>query len=222
MEEEKLPREAFAAEGYHVVAHTQKAWNGVAILSRHPLQARQNGLPGAGKSGARLIEAAVGKLVFVTVYCPNGKSLGHPDFEAKLLWFDRLLEYLQQAHRPDQSLILGGDLNICHQGLDSWNEEGLAGKIFHTTAERIRLGRLLQWGLKDLYREKHPKGADFSWWDYRAGAFHRNWGLRIDYLLATSALLERVGRVEIDRDYRKKKEGMTASDHAPVMAVLDL
>lgn len=222
MEEERLPREAFAAEGYHLVAHSQKAWNGVAILSRKPLETRQSGLPGAGSSGARLIEAAIGKLVFVTVYCPNGKSLGHPDFGAKLLWFDRLLEYLREAHCPDQWLILGGDFNICHQGLDSWNEQGLAGKIFHTDEERIRLGRLLQWGLKDLYRERHPQGTDFSWWDYRAGAFHRNWGLRIDYLLATPTLLERVTQVAIDRDYRKKKEGMTASDHAPVMAVLDL
>jgi exodeoxyribonuclease-3 len=115
---------------------------------------------------------------------------------------------------------LGGDFNICPAALDSWDEERLAGDIFHTDEERSRFRRLLDWGLRDLYREKHPDGRDFSWWDYRGGAFHRGHGLRIDFLLGTEPVAARLASIEIDREWRKKQDGLTASDHAPVMAEL--
>ncbi len=117
--------------------------------------------------------------------------------------------------------MLCGDFNVCPAPLDSWNEEALAGRIFHTEEERSRMGRLAAWGLVDLFRELHPDVRAFSWWDYRGGAFHRGQGLRIDFLLATRAVADRVREVSIDRDYRKKKDGLTASDHAPVFADLD-
>ena len=97
----------------------------------------------------------------------------------------------------------------------------MRGQIFHTDEERARFRALLDWGLIDLYRHLNPEGREFSWWDYRGGAFHKKQGLRIDFLLATQPLLVRVRRVEIDREYRKKKDGLTASDHAPVIADLD-
>ena len=95
------------------------------------------------------------------------------------------------------------------------------GSIFHTPEERSRFGALVDLGLRDLFREKHGDRKAFSWWDYRAGAFPRGHGLRIDFLLGTNAVVDRVTNVEIDRDFRKKKEGLTASDHAPVFADLD-
>ena len=117
--------------------------------------------------------------------------------------------------------MLCGDFNICPAAIDSWNEERSRGQIFHTAEERERFQRLLDQGFDDVFRAWHPDAREFSWWDYRGGAFHRGWGLRIDFLLATRSAMERVRAVEIDRDYRKKKDGLTASDHAPVIADLD-
>jgi exodeoxyribonuclease-3 len=117
--------------------------------------------------------------------------------------------------------VVCGDLNLCPTALDSWDEHRLAGSIFHTDHERERFRRLLDWGLADVFREQHPRTQAFSWWDYRGGAFHRKQGLRIDFLLATASVTARVRSAEIDRDYRKKRDARTPSDHAPVVADLD-
>lgn len=167
--------------------------------------------------GARLICADVADTAFCTIYCPNGKTVGHEDFGRKLRWLDDLASHLERDHDPRRPFVLCGDLNICPGPLDSWNAQLFEGTIFHTDDERSRFRRLVDWGLRDLYRERHPETRGFSWWDYRGGAFHRGQGLRIDFLLGTDPVAERVDRVEIDREYRKKKGGMTASDHAPVI-----
>jgi len=215
-----FPHAELRAAGYHAVAHAQKAWNGVAILSREPATVLQNGLPGEEELGARLIAATVGELTFTTLYCPNGKDVGHPDFPRKLRWLDSLASYFAERQSPSESLVVCGDLNLCPTSLDTWNETLLCGQIFHTDEERGRFQRLLDWGFTDLYRQLFPQGRAFSWWDYRAGAFHRNQGLRIDFLLATQPIASRVRHVEIDREYRKKQNDLTASDHAPVIADL--
>jgi exodeoxyribonuclease-3 len=217
----QFPHELFAAAGYQALVHGQKSWNGVAVLARKPLTPVQVGLPGQAESGARLLVAEVEGLAFASLYCPNGKHTGHDDFPRKLVWYDALAEHLAAAHRPDVPLVLGGDFNVCPSALDSWDEAALAGQIFHTDAERARFRRLLDWGLRDLFREKNPELRAFSWWDYRDGAFHRGHGLRIDFLLGTAPVLARVRSVTIDREWRKKQEGLTASDHAPVVAELD-
>jgi exodeoxyribonuclease III len=220
-DDDKFPYDVFAADGYGAVVHGQKAWNGVAVLSREPAEVLQKGLPGQQDLGARLITAKIGELSFTTVYCPNGKHAGHPDFALKLAWYDALAEHLAQLHDASAPAVVCGDFNVCPGALDSWNEDQLGGGVFHTEAERDRFQKLLDSGLVDVYRHAFPDRQAFSWWDYRAGAFHRNLGLRIDFLLATPAVVERVRHVEIDRDYRKKKDGLTASDHAPVFADLE-
>lgn len=219
--DERFPHDVFAAEGYQALVHGQKAWNGVAVLSRQPAVAAHTGLPGGEGFGARLLTARIGELSFTTLYCPNGKTVDHADFPRKLEWFDALKEHLAAQHDPAAPAVLAGDFNICPAPIDSWNEEGLAGHIFHTAEERARFAALLDWGLVDVFRRLHPDVQAFSWWDYRGGAFHRKRGLRIDFLLATRSVAERVRAVEIDRDYRKKKDGLTPSDHAPVIADLD-
>ncbi len=221
VDEDRFPYSVFEKEGYTAVVQAQKAWNGVAILSREVPRLQQKGLPGQEEAGARLVEARVGELTFITVYCPNGKYVGHNDFPLKLSWFETLLRYLDSRHAPGEPLVLCGDFNLCPAPIDSWNETGLEGQIFHTEEERARFRSLIGWGLADLFRETYPAEQKFSWWDYRAGAFHRNHGLRIDFLLGTSAVATRVEQVTIDRDYRKKKEGLTPSDHAPVYADLN-
>ncbi len=221
LSDEQFPHDAIEAAGYQAAVHGQKSWNGVAILSRKPLESTQKGLPGQEELGARLITAQLDGLAFASVYVPNGKSLEHEDYGRKLAWLDALAAHFEASYRPEDAVLLGGDFNVCPGPLDSWDEQALHGSIFHTDEERARLQRLLDWGFVDVFRARHPDTQAFSWWDYRGGAFHRRQGLRIDLLLATRSALKRVRSVEIDRDYRKKKEGLTPSDHAPVIADLD-
>jgi exodeoxyribonuclease-3 len=221
MTDDLFPHDVFADEGYRALTHGQKSWNGVAVLSREPAELRCAGLPGEEAFGARLLTADVGGLSFTTVYVPNGKSVGHDDYPRKLAWLARLAEHLDERHRTDEPTVLCGDFNVVPTPLDSWNEAALKGSIFHTDDERDRIRAFVEWGLADLYRERHPETREFSWWDYRGGAFHRGQGLRIDFLLGTRPVVERLRSVEIDREYRKKQEGMTASDHAPVIADLE-
>ena len=220
MEDEHFPHDEFRAAGYHAVTHGQKSWNGVAILSRHPVEVTQTGLPGQEESGARLITAAAGDLSFTTVYCPNGKHVEHDDFRRKLEWFDALREHFEERHEAGRPTVLCGDFNICPAPIDSWNDDGSATSIFHTPEERQRFRSLLDWGFHDVFRERYPEQATYSWWDYRGGAFHRGMGLRIDFILATESLMSQVVEIEVDREYRKKKDGITASDHAPVILEL--
>jgi len=216
--DEKFPHEALEAQGYHAAVHGQKAWNGVAVLSRKPIEVLQQGLPGQEDFGARLVTARVEGVAVTSVYCPNGKTLEHDDYARKLAWYDALIAHWKTSSDPAEPAALCGDFNICPAPLDSWNEERFAGEIFHTDAERERFRVLLATGLVDVFRVRHPELQAFSWWDYRGGAFHKKQGLRIDFVLATAPLAERLRSVEIDRDYRKKQDGLTPSDHAPVIA----
>lgn len=218
--DDQFPHEVFEAEGYRAACHGQKSWNGVAILARETPRVTARGLPGQEDLGARLLAAEVGGLSFTTVYVPNGKHVGHEDFPRKLAWLDALIEHVSGSASAQAPRVLCGDFNLCPGAIDSWDEAGLAGRIFHTEEERSRFARLLAAGFVDVFREQHPDTQAFSWWDYRGGAFHRKQGLRIDLLLASPEASARVKSAEIDRDYRKKKEGLTASDHAPVIADL--
>ena len=220
MRDEQFRPSDFEALGYHALVHGQKSWNGVAILSRKPAVLKQVGLPGQEGFGARLLTAEVGGLSFTTVYVPNGKNLEHADFERKLAWLDALAGHFREHHDPTAQTVLCGDFNVVPAAIDSWNEDALGGTIFHTEPERQRFAYFAQWGMSDLYRHLHPEERMFSWWDYRALSFPRNRGLRIDFLLGTAPVAERLESAWIDREYRKKKDGLTASDHAPVIADL--
>ncbi len=219
--DEQFPHDVFEERGYRAITHGQKAWNGVAVLHRSDAEAVQVGLPGQEEFGSRLLTVRTEGMLFTSVYCPNGKDLDHDDYPRKLAWFDDLAAHVGPSLADDAAWVIGGDYNICPTGLDSWNEEKLAGRIFHTDAERARMQQLYDLGLRDLFRHLHPESREFSWWDYRGGAFHRKQGLRIDFLLGSAAATGRVRSVEIDRDFRKKKSELKPSDHAPVYADLD-
>ncbi len=216
MTDDKFPRGQLEELGYHATTFGQKSWNGVAVLSREPVEALQRGLPGQEEQGARLLSVKTPELTFITVYCPNGKSIEHPDYQAKLAWFDALRAYLEEHHDPSEPLVLTGDFNIVPAPIDSWNEAKLSGHIFHTEAERARLDALMAWGLSDAWRTHRPEDPGHSWWDYRAGAFHKRQGLRIDLVLITAPLAARIAGADLSRDWRKKIDGLTPSDHAPV------
>lgn len=216
--DDDFPHEELAELGYKVLNHGQKGWNGVAIVSREDADLTTAGLPGRDDDGARLLRARVGGIDFTTVYCPNGKTLEHADFPMKLDWFGSLREFMDGGVGADS--VLCGDFNIVPEPGDCWRGEAADGTIFCTEEERSRYGALLELGFTDLYRHLHPDSQAFSWWDYRGGAFHRGMGLRIDMLLGGANVAGRVTHVEIDREYRKKKDGHIASDHAPVFADL--
>ena len=218
--DDEFPHDRFRALGYHAAVHGEKGWNGVAVLARTPPAAETRGLPGREDDGARLLQVRVAGLRFATVYCPNGKTLDHPDYRRKLAWFDALRDYLAGVG-GDLPFVIGGDFNVVPAAIDCWRGDAADGSIFCTREERDRYRALLDLGLADLFRRRHPEERKFSWWDYRGGAFHRGHGLRIDLLLGAPDVASRVRRVEMDREYRKKKDGNIASDHAPVFADLD-
>ena len=226
---DRFPHAEVGELGYRAVVHGQKSWNGVAILTRAErvgeARAVTRDLPGLEQHGARLVGAEVqvagiGLLSCTSVYVPNGRTVTHPEFTHKLAFLDGLVRYARAAQAGEGAVLIGGDFNLCPGALDTWHEDAVQGAIFHTAAERERFGALRELGLVDLFRHCNPGTRQYSWWDYRAGSFHKNHGLRIDFLLAGAALAERTAAVRIDRDYRKKQDGMIASDHAPVVAEL--
>lgn len=219
--EDRFPFEELRALGYHALIHGQKSWNGVAILSREPAELLARGLPGQEEMGSRLISAKVSGMTFTTIYVPNGKTLEHDDFQRKLGWLDALAKHFEDHHRPTEPHVLCGDFNVVPTALDSWDEEFFKGSIFHTERERSRIARLLDWGFVDAYRTRHPSEQAFTWWDYRGGALHKKQGLRIDFVLTTEGLAGGIHEASASRDWRKKLEGMTPSDHAPVWVDLD-
>ncbi len=219
--EENFPAEAFEELGYQVHVHGQKSWNGVAFASKADVEVTQLGLPGREDNGARLIAGDFGDLSYATVYCPNGKNIDHADFQMKLEWFGALRDFCETQIESGKDFLIGGDYNICATAADSHHGADGDGEIFHTVEERDVLSKLFDLGLTDLFRNKYPDSDAFSWWDYRAGGFQRNLGLRIDLLLGTQGIVSRTSEVVIDRDFRKKQEGLTASDHAPVYVDLE-
>jgi exodeoxyribonuclease-3 len=221
MTDDHFPHEAFAELGYQAAVYGQKSWNGVAILAREMPEVTQRGLPGQEEMGSRLLTADVAGISFTTVYVPNGKNVEHEDYARKLAWLDSLAAHFAARPDPAAPAVLCGDFNVCPTALDSWNGERFEGSIFHTAAERERIQAVQATGFEDVWRELHPETQEFSWWDYRGGAFHRKQGLRIDLLFATPVIRQRAQGAEIDREWRKKQDGMTASDHAPVWIDLE-
>lgn len=220
--EEEFPYDELRALGYEAVTACQPGWNGVAILAKTKPELIASELPGAEREGARFIAAKVGDFEITSVYVPNGKTVLHEDFPAKLAWLDRLAEHLEARPTTSAPLLVAGDINVCSTDLDSFGGEKFRGTIFHTDKERERVARIRAAGLSDLFRDRYPDDPGFSFWDYRAGAFHKKLGMRIDLLLASPAIAQRVSEVVVDREFRKKSKvsGAVPSDHAPVYARL--
>jgi exodeoxyribonuclease III len=213
--DEKAPLMAFRMAGYELTHHGEGAWNGVAICSRMPATDVSYGFAGDGPDaeGARFLAATVDGMRVISVYAPNGRALGTPFYAAKLDWYERLLAWLQQNADASEPLVLGGDLNIAPTDLDVYDPSVYVGTTHTSEPERTAFARLLDWGLVEAYRRFHPEPGRFTWWDYRAGNFHKGLGMRIDHLLVTAPVAKRLTGAEIDRDARK---GKLPSDHAPM------
>ena len=175
--------------------------------------------PAAG-GGAAGNAAAAAAIRVVSLYAPNGRVVDSAFYDGKLRWFARARRWLDVTRDPGEALVIGGDLNIAPADIDVWNARAVHGGTHVSEPERVAFRNLLDWGLHDSFRELHPAtGGRFTWWDYRAGNFHKNFGMRIDHLLPTSSVASRVVAVEIDREARKGKP--IPSDHAPLVLDLD-
>ena len=239
LSDEDAPLMQFQLAGYELLHHGEGRWNGVAIAARDGLTFDQvvtnfgDGPvrdSGAGAGGlqeddfdpfdeARMLTAVSGGVRFICLYAPNGRVVGSPFYEGKLRWFERVRRWLDETRSPDEALVLAGDYNVTPADEDVWDPVKAHGGTHVSEPEREALARLREWGLKDAYRLQEQRGGRFSWWDYRAGMFHRNEGMRIDLLYVTESVARRVVWAEIDREARKGPP--VPSDHAPVVVDLD-
>lgn len=226
LQETKLADDAFAGllgdelrnRGYAFAAHGQATWNGVAILSRVGLKDVVPGLegaPGFPDPEARAISAACAGVRVVSVYVPNGRVPGSEHYEYKLAWLASLRDVVAQD--PDGTVVCG-DMNIAPTDDDVFDPEAYVGQTHVTAPERAALADLEAVGLHDVIRDRWPDERVFTYWDYRAGMFHQDLGMRIDLVLAGMPVAERVRAAWVDRKARK---GSGPSDHAPVIVDLD-
>jgi exodeoxyribonuclease-3 len=227
LQETKLQDDAFrdllgdelSGRGYEVALHGEAAWNGVAILSRVGLAdvvAGVEGAPGFPTPEARAVSATCGGIRVVSVYVPNGRVPGSEHYEYKLAWLESL-RAMVAASGPDAAIVCG-DMNIAPTDDDVFDPDAYAGETHVTPPEREALAELQAVGLRDVVRERWPGERIFTYWDYRAGMFHQDLGMRIDLVLAGDAIMERVRAAWVDRLARK---GSGPSDHAPVIVDLD-
>ena len=227
-----VPELFFRGLGYRIAHHGEGRWNGVAIASTAPIEEVITNFgeplapartPEVGDdeplAEARMIAARTHGLQVVSLYAPNGRVVDSPFYQAKLLWFDRLARWIAARCAPDQALVLGGDLNVAPTDADVWDATRCHGGTHVSAPERAAFARLTAWGLVDAYRLHHREGERFTWWDYRAGHFHKNFGMRIDHLLVTPPVAARALWADIDREARKGLP--TPSDHAPLLVDLD-
>jgi exodeoxyribonuclease-3 len=218
VEAEKFPMELFTAIGYEVVLTAQKTYNGVAIASLKKATDVRVGLDdGVEDPQARLISAVIDGVRIASAYIPNGQAVGSDKFEYKLQWMDRLRRWLDKHNREEQ-LALCGDFNVAPSDADVWDASAFAGSTHVSAPERDAIRELLALGLLDV-QPRALKGEPYTYWDYRAGMFHKGEGMRIDLVLLSQALAAAVTDAYVDRDARK---GSKPSDHAPVVVDLAL
>lgn len=215
--DEAYPADAVRVEGYDSAVYGQKAFNGVALISPHPIDAVRRGLEDDDPQ-ARLIAGVVRGVTVYSGYFPNGRTVGSEAWEYKLAWMGRLLDLLDARHDPGDPVVLTGDFNVAPDDLDAADPEKWASSVLCHPLAREALERIRAWGFVDVVRKHNPEGRLYSWWDYRRLAFPRNDGLRIDHVFATVPVAEASAGAWVDRDQRKGRKTDVPSDHAPVVA----
>ncbi len=217
LEDKAFPEAELEAVGYRSVFNGQKTYNGVAILSPHAMTDIVRDIPGFDDVQRRIIATTIGDVRIVCGYFPNGQAVGSEKFAYKMRWLEALTVWLREEMKFHPRLVLTGDFNVAPEPRDAhpdWKDE-----IHVSEPERAAFRALEQLGLEDVFRRFDQDDASYSWWDYRMGAFRRNFGLRIDHVLATTALAERCSACIIDKAPRRLER---PSDHAPVVAQFDL
>ncbi len=216
--DEAFPRDAIEDLGYNVETHGQKTYNGVAILSKRPIEDVERGLPGDdADEQARYIEATVGTVRVASIYLPNGNPIETEKFPYKLGWMDRLTTHAKSLLEGEQAIVLGGDYNVCPQDIDCHAPERFSDDALCQPESRARFREFSYLGLTDAYRVLHPNVVGYSYWDYTGGAWQKDNGVRIDHLMLSPQAADRLSASGIDKSPRGKDR---PSDHTPVWCEL--
>lgn len=210
-----FPMPDIANAGYRAVFSGQKTYNGVAVLSRLPAADLVVDLPGSDDPQRRVLGASIGGVRVLNLYVPNGQAVGSEKYAYKLAWLKQLALWTEQELIQYPRLVVLGDFNIAPEDRDVHDPIAWTGQILCSEPERNAFRRLLQLGLQDSFRLFPQEPNTFSWWDYRAAAFRRNMGLRIDHILASPALAAVCTTCRVDKTPRRLER---PSDHAPVIA----
>lgn len=215
----RFPFEELRAAGYTAIVHGQKGFNGVALLSRTPATEIERALPGdADDAQSRWLEARIDELHVACLYLPNGNPAPGPKFDYKLAWMDRLAARAAELLASEAPVVLAGDWNVCPTDADVARPEAMADDALCRPESRARFRALTAAGWTDALRARHPHRTLYTYWDYQAGAWAKNWGLRIDHLLLSPAAADRLIDAGADRDVRAAER---ASDHVPAWIELD-
>ena len=218
--DEQFPRMAMDELGYNFAAVGQKTYNGVAILAKAPIEVEHNALPGdEDDEQARYVEAVVGSIRVASIYLPNGNPVGTEKFSYKLRWMDRLIAHARSLLALEEAVVLGGDFNVCPTDHDVYDPQGFAGDALCRPESRTRFRTLCHLGYTDALRSFHPELGLYTYWDYQAGRWNRDEGLRIDHLLLSPQAADRLVASGVDKSPRAKEK---PSDHTPVWCELTL
>jgi exodeoxyribonuclease-3 len=218
--DQKFPSQLFEPLGYHSESFGQAAYNGVAILSRTKCEGVLRGLPDDDPDAqARVIAATIKGIRVVNAYFPNGQAVGAEKYYFKLDWMKRLRRYFDSHYKTSERVLLCGDFNVAPEDRDVHDPQLWRGRILFSEPEHDALAEIKRWGFIDAFRLHNEEDKQFSWWDYRAGAFRRNLGLRIDHVWVSEPLAKASKSVTIDKEPRRWEK---PSDHAPVVAEFDL
>ena len=214
--DDKFPLLELKSAGYDCVLFGQPSYNGVAIISRAGCASITRGYPeDDASSHARLLAADIAGIRIVNVYIPNGQVIGSEKYQFKLGWMNRLRWFLDQNYDPNSQVLLCGDFNVAPEERDVHDPRLWQNRILFSEPERSALQQIKEWGFTDTFRLHTEEGRHYSWWDYRAGGFRRNLGLRIDHIWVSTPLAQRNTRTWIDKETRAWER---PSDHAPVIA----
>jgi len=217
--DEDFPRLELEAAGYRVEVFGQKSYNGVAIIAHGDLDEVSRSFSGDPLPGeARVLGATFAGIRVITVYVPNGRSVGTETYTTKLTWLDRFRKALDAGHSPKDPIFICGDWNVAPEDRDVHDPKRWRGKILCSEPEREKFRALEDWGLRDAVRLLTPDGGIYTWWDYRMSGFRRDWGLRIDHALVSEPVAAGVREATVDREARG---GEKPSDHAPLVVTLE-
>src|SRR4029077_13092592 len=212
--------DVFRERGYKCLTFGQQTYNGVAIVSKAECENPQRGYPGDDEnSHARLLSTNIAGMQVVNVYIPNGQMVGSEKYRFKLDWMSRLRSFFDSHYQSNTPVLLCGDFNVAPEERDVHDVRLWQGRILFSEPERAALQVIKDWGFTDAFRLHTEAGGNYSWWDYRAGMFRRNMGLRIDHIWISQPLVAKNTRTWIDMDPRTWEK---PSDHAPVVAEFDL
>lgn len=219
MQDAEFPLELIQAQGLHVAFSGQRTYNGVAIVSRLPLEEVEAGIPGLMDEQKRVLAATINGVRVINVYVPNGQAVGSEKYDYKLMWLEALYAYVATSLVKYEKLVLLGDFNIAPDDRDVHDPIAWQGSVLVSEPERHALSKLISLPLVDVFRQFDQAEKLFSWWDYRAAGFRRNAGLRIDLILSSTALAGTCRSCTIDKQPRKHER---PSDHTPVVAEFEL